>query len=105
MEEQEWYKLVDFSRSPYTFDFITDDFDSVNYSKISREDTSKIGYLCAVQGEYYFFQVISSNMLIRKKWFSLDELSIESDKPIITINKDADAIYNKTNDVLYFQKL
>lgn len=105
LEDEEWYKLADFSRSAYAFDFISDDFDSVNYNQISNDDTTKIAYLCTVQGVNYFFQVISSSMLIRKKWFSLDELSIETDKPIITINKEADAIYNKTNDILYFRKL
>jgi hypothetical protein len=105
LEEQEWYSYDNFSVSNYSLDFLSDDFDSVNHNQITGEDTAKISYLCSVQNHYYFFQVISANMLIRKKWLSLYELSIEADKPIITINKNADAIYDKVNDLLYFQKL
>lgn len=105
LEDEEWYQYEDFSASPFTIDFLTDDFDSVNFNQISSGDTNKISYICAVQDDHYFFQNISSNMLIRKKWFSLDELSIEVDRPIITINKEPDAIYNKIDDCLYFKKL
>ncbi|MFD0749205.1 hypothetical protein ACFQZS_03565 [Mucilaginibacter calamicampi] len=105
LEEEEWYKYENFSTSVYTMAFLADNFDSVNFNQISDADTKKISFICSVQDELYFFQNISTNMLIRKKWFSLDELSIEVDKPIITINKEADAIYDKATDILYFRKL
>jgi hypothetical protein len=105
LEEEEWYKYENFSASAYSMGFLTDDFDSVNFNQITDADTKKIAVICSVQDDHYFFQNISSNMLIRKKWFSLDELSIEVDKPIITINKEPDAIYDKAEDVVYFKKL
>lgn len=105
LEEEEWYRLESFSNSGYASDFLTNDFDSVNHNQIIEADKVKISYLCAVQGDNYFFQIINSGQLIKKKWFSLDELSLEADKPIITINKNADALYDKVNDVLYFKKL
>lgn len=105
LEDGEWYKYENFSAAAFCPDILIDDFDSVNYSVIERADILKTSYLCAVQDDYYCFQLISSNMLIRKKWFSLDELSIEVDKPIIVVNSHPDAIYNKPNDTLYFQKL
>ncbi|MFA6152675.1 MAG: hypothetical protein WC716_15230 [Chitinophagaceae bacterium] len=105
LDEEQWYTLADFSDSQYCTDFFKNDFDSVNHIQITNDDASKMSYLCSVQNSNYFFQVINSSLLIRRKWFALDELSIEADRPIVTINNDADAIYDKVNDVLYFKKL
>jgi hypothetical protein len=105
LEEEQWYKYEKFSTSKYIIDFLTNDFDSVNYSQIDRDSLNKLSYICSVQGEVYYFQIISSSLVIRGKWFSLDVLEIETNRPIITINKYADVIYDKTNDVVYFKKL
>jgi hypothetical protein len=67
LEEEEWYKYENFSASAYSIGFLTDDFDSVNFSQITDADTKKIAFISSVQDDHYFFQNISSNMLIRKK--------------------------------------
>lgn len=105
IEDEELYKLSNFSTTSFATNFISDDLDSVNYDQINKADLKKLSYICTVQEGYYFFQVINSSLYISKKWFSIEELTLEVDKPIIAINFFADAIYDKNNDILYFKKL
>lgn len=105
IENEELYQLSNFSSTTFATAFISDNLDSVNYDQIDKVDLKKLSYICTVQQGYYFFQVINSSLYISKKWFSIDELTLEVDKPIIAINSFADAIYDKNNDILYFKKL
>lgn len=105
IEKEELYQLSNFSNSDFALDFIKNDLDSVNYDQIGKEDLKKLSYICTVQANIYFFQIINSSLFISKKWFSIDELTLETEKPIIAINPFADAIYDKENDILYFKKL
>lgn len=105
IEAEELFQLTDFSASGFSFDFLDNDLDSVNHDQITKADLKKLSFICTVQENLYFFQIINSSFYISKKWFSIDELALETDKPIITINPFADAIYDKQNDVLYFKKL
>lgn len=105
VEDEELYQLVSFSTSGFSLDFLQNDLDSVNHDQITKADLKKLSFICTVQDNLYFFQIINSSFYISKKWFSIDELALETDKPIITINPFADAIYDKQNDVLYFKKL
>jgi hypothetical protein len=105
IEDEELYKVENFSTSGFFLDFLKNDNDSVNHDQIVKDDLKKLSFICTIQDSLYFFQIINSSFFISKKWFSIDELSLETDKPIITINPFADAIYDKGNDVLYFKKL
>lgn len=105
IEDGELYKLSNFSTYPFILDFLIGEIDSVNFNQITRADITKLSYVCTEQNNLYFFQVINSSYYVSKKWFAIDELTIEVNKPIITINPFADAIYDKQNDILYFKKL
>jgi hypothetical protein len=105
LDDGQWYRIEDFSESEFSIDLINDVFSSVNYAQIDKSQISKISYLCAVQGQKYYFQHISANQLIKKNWFSADELTIEKDSPIVTLNKLPDIVYDKILDFLYFKKL
>ncbi|MET3530634.1 hypothetical protein DRF59_12550 [Chryseobacterium flavum] len=105
IENEELYKVSQFSQSSFSFDFITNDLNSVNHDQITRNDLTKLSFICTVQDNLFFFQIINSSFFISKKWFSIDELRIETEKPIITVNPFADAIYDKNSDILYFKKL
>ncbi|MGE8556701.1 MAG: hypothetical protein ACN6OB_22490 [Chryseobacterium jejuense] len=105
IENEELYKVSQFSQSGFSFDFINNDLNSVNHDQITRNDLTKLSFICTVQNNLYFFQIINSSFFISKKWFSIDELRIETEKPIITVNPFADAIYDKNSDILYFKKL
>lgn len=105
IEDEELYQLTSFSTSGFVLDFLQNDLDSVNHDQITKEDLKKLSFICSVQNNLYFFQIINSSFYISKKWFSIDELTLETNKPIITINPFADAIYDKQSDILYFKKL
>lgn len=105
IENEEFYQLTNFSASSFMLDFLQNEIDSVNHDQITKDDLKKLSFICTVQNQLYFFQIINSSFFISKKWFSIDELTLESEKPIITINPIADAIYDKQADTLYFKKL
>lgn len=105
IEDEEMYQLTNFSTTGFALDFLQNDLDSVNHDQITKADLKKLSYICTVQSNLYYFQIINSSYYISKKWFSIDELSLEVNKPIITINQYADAIYDKQSDTLYFKKL
>lgn len=105
IENEEFYQVINFSNTDFILDFLQNDIDSVNHDQISKADLKKLSFICTVQSNLYFFQIINSSFYISKKWFSIEELTLQTEKPIITINPCADAIYNKESDTLYFKKL
>lgn len=105
IENEEIYQLRNFSQSEYCLNFLTEELNTVNFNQITKADLKKLSFICTIQENLTFFQIINSSFFISKKWFSIDELTLETEKPIITINPFADAIYNKNNDTLYFKKL
>lgn len=105
IEDEELYQLTNFSTTDFILNFLQNDLDTVNHDQITKEDLKKLSFICTVQAHLYFFQIINSSFYISKKWFSIDELTLETEKPIITINPFADAIYDRQTDTLYFKKL
>ena len=105
IENEEIYQLTNFSQTEYCINFLTKKLNTVEYVQITKDDLTKLSFICTVQDNMFFFQIINSSFFISKKWFSISELKIETEKPIITINPFADAIYDKQNDTLYFKKL
>ncbi len=105
IEDEEVYQLTNFSNSEYCLDFLKNELNTVEHDQITKDNLKKLSFICTVQGDLYFFQIINSSYFISKKWFSIDELTLETEKPIITINHFADAIYDKGSDVLFFKKL
>lgn len=62
--------------------------------------------MCAYQTGVYYFQKLSSNQVIRKKYFSFSTApTLVENEPIIVIDTFPDAIYIKNDDILYFKKL
>src|SRR5690606_23283337 len=98
-------QLSSFSNSEYSINFLSEDFNSVDFDQISRNDLKKLSFIFTIQNGLFFFQIINNSFFISKKWFSIDELTLETNKPIITINSIADAIYDKVNDNIYFKRL
>jgi hypothetical protein len=105
IEDEEIYQLSNFSQSGYYLNFLTEELNTVDFNQITNADLKKLSFICTFQENLFFFQIINSSFFISKKWFSIDELTLETEKPIITINPFADAIYNIDNDTLYFKKL
>jgi hypothetical protein len=106
LEDDEWFAIENFSEKEYFIDFLTQRFISTDYNQIAVGDYSKIDYLCSYQTGVYYFQKLSSSQIIRKKYFSFSEApTLVENEPIIVIDSYPDAIYVKSDDLLYFKKL
>lgn len=106
LEDDEWYKLDNFSSLGYENSLIGSTFNSTDYNQITKQQYSKINYLCSKQGDFFLFQKMSSTRLLYKKWFYISGVpQLEIDKPIIILNSFVDAVYDINGDGLYFRNI
>lgn len=105
IEPEEFYQLTAFSQKPFASDFIQEEISSTEFNEIESSDFNKLDYICVVQGDKYFFQVINTSCYVRKRWFSFSEIKLYDNAPIITLNDASTLIYDRGNDTLYFKKL
>jgi len=110
LEDDEWFHIPVFSTTPYCLPLLKIDFVSTDYDQINSEQLKKLKYLCSYQIhngiEHYFFQRILPSQIVEKKWFKLSNApTLEKDSAVIVINSFADAIYIKSQDILYFKQL
>lgn len=106
LDDGEWYKLDNFLSRGYENSLIGITFDSIDYNQITKNQYSKINYLCSKQGEFFLFQKMSSTRLLYKKWFHISGApTLEIDKPIIILDSFVDAVYNINGDSLYFKNI
>jgi hypothetical protein len=106
LDDDEWFAITTFSNSEYSIDFINADFNSAEYNQIRNDDYTNLKFLCSYQDDrFYFFQKITRSQTITKKWFKMSNEPVLSEDPIIIIKPYSDAIYDKTQDTLYFKNL
>ena len=106
LEDDEWFYISSFSEKEYCIDILTRQFVSAEYNQITVADYVKINYLVAYQTGIYYFQKLSSSLVLQKKFFEVSEApSLVNNKRLIIINDSPDAIYDKGNDKLYFKRL
>lgn len=106
LEDDEWFAIEAFSEKEYCIEFLTQRFISTDYNQLIVDDYNKIDFLCAYQAGVYYFQKLSSNQIIRKKYFSFSAApTLIENEPIIVIDSYPDAIYVKADDILYFKRL
>lgn len=105
LEDDEWFAIYNFSKQEYCIDLLRENLISSEYDRITKTNYSNIEYLCSCQSGIFYFQKIGTRQFIRKKFLSLNNLSINENEPIIVINDYADAIYIKDVDKLYFKRL
>lgn len=103
----EWFSLAKFSESPFAIDLIKEKFDSADFDMLENHFFEKIDYIFVITHNSYCFQSVSKPSLIHKKGILHvgEKFEFESKSARITINETPDAIYDKNDDCLYFQKL
>jgi hypothetical protein len=88
-------------------DFLRQEFSSVDYDAICYSDFGKIVFLCGYQDSRFFFQRVTPARQVNQKsvFFFSEQCKYEENSASISLNEYPDAIYDPTNNTLYFRKL
>lgn len=108
LEDEEWFFITNFKEKNFNNDFIdkASPLTTTSLNQIAENNYKKIKYLAYEDNGYKYFQKILTSNLISRKWFTVSQAPIlESNKKIISLNKDPDAIYNINSDTLYFKDI
>lgn len=107
LDEDAWFGISSFSTKDYFLSFLGDPFNSAEYDTLSQTHIEKIDFICSYQNEneYYFQRVTKSQLISRKILYFGDAYNFNENSRTIVINHNADAIYKKDSDILYFKKL
>lgn len=107
LENGQWYRISNFSEQDFCLDILKEqNFDSVDFDMLAKEDFSKIDYLCSCEGDVFYFQKVRSSQLVEKKRICFGETyEYDANSKSVVINLFPDAIYSKRDDTLYFQRL
>lgn len=106
LEEDDWYKIDQFSSTTYAIEVLKKDFNTVEYDEANRVRTESVEYIMSVQDNVYYFQRILKHSIMMKKRITLgDTIRLDQGEKSIVINSTPDAIYVKDDDILYFKKL
>lgn len=106
LDEDSWFKIEQFSQQPYCMDLLTKDFVSSEYDDLTKDKFSKIAYLCAIQGNCYYFQKITPSLFVTRKMIVFGEAAkLENSGRRLVVNVMPDAIYQKESDTLVFRNL
>lgn len=107
LEDGEWFCIHEMSQKEYCIDILKADYSSVDFRTLDRGDFTKIDFLFVMTENHIVFQNVSKAKLLSKRCiFALGEgYQYQDDCSEIVINDIPDAIYDKTNDTLYFRRL
>ena len=107
LKENEWFRIKDASKEDYAIDLMKDRFSSVDKDQLVLDDVKDINYLFSCCDDIIYFQKMTKAKLVAKKRISLLNEKYEYFESAceIVINDLPDAIYSRSNDELYFQKL
>lgn len=55
LEEDDWYKIDQFSSTAYAIEVLKNDFNTVEFDEANRVRTERVEYIMSVQDNVYFF--------------------------------------------------
>lgn len=107
LNDGEWFTINNFSKENFCIDLLINELDTTAYREISNKDFHNISYLCAFQDDTIHFQRVFKRSILEKKTILLlgDSTTINNSPKQIILSENADAIYKKNEDTLYFRKL
>lgn len=107
LNENTWYSIPDFSKTPYYLPFLNIDMRSMDYSSLTREDSiDYIFYLSSDKNEFYFQNTGKYAFIEQKRIIlSSDCFTYSPDSKSIVIKEYPDAIYIKDVDTLLFKRI
>jgi len=108
LEDGEWYSIESFTETDFANDFISlaSPIDTTPLNQIQEASYEKIKYLCYENDGKKYFQKSLSSSILKRKWFTVSEQPVfESNKKIITLSPNPDAVYDIALDKLYFKDI
>ncbi len=107
LEEGEWFYIENAKSQPYASGVLNHNFESVDFDSLDRKDFGKIDFLFTIVGEDIFFQNVSKSRLISKKSIVCfgENYEYKNNHQEIVINNLPDAIYDSSENRLYFRRL
>lgn len=106
LDEDSWFKVEEFSWQPYCLEILKNNFDSKDYSDLTKDKFTDISYICSAQGEDFYFQKVTPSLFLHRKTVIFGEVAeIEDSNLRLVINSRPDAIYIKALDILLFRNL
>ena len=107
LENNQWYKISNFSEQDFCTNLLKEDsIDSVDFDMLSQEDFAKIDYICSWEGDYFYFQKVRpAQLVVKKRIIFGDQYKYDANSKSVVINMFPDAVYDKNNDILFFQRL
>lgn len=108
LEDGEWYSIESFTETDFSNDFISlvSPIDTTPLNQIQEASYEKIKYLCYENDGKKYFQKSLSSSILKRKWFTVSEQPVfESNKKIITLSPNPDAVYDIALDKLYFKDI
>lgn len=104
LEEEQCFKIKEFSKQDYYPDFLKNNFATSQYNQWNSNDQN-IEFICNANGQNYYFQKSVRSKILNKNWLSLsNEPKLEYGKKV-EINSFYNAFYSKKEDVLLFKRL
>lgn len=107
LENDEWFKINDFSKQTFFIEQCKNEYSTASLNQINNNEYELLSCLCIFQDNEKYFQRITKSLYVNKKTL-LDysgQPKIVEHKKQIEIKMESDAIYNITNDTLYFKIL
>lgn len=110
LREGEWFVVENFRAKSFFKEWLKEPFNVGDYAQLDRNEYHGLKFLCAVQdGDKFMFQrLFSGNIYDNKTFLCLplhDEPQLRKDNQLIVVNKEPDAIYNLSENKLYFKSI
>ncbi len=106
LDDDEWFKIENFTNQEYCIDIIKSEFRTPLYPEINKARTSEIEFIFDYSnGVYYFQRILKRNLLVQKRLTLGDNISLDNGERSIVINDLPDALFVVESNILYFKKL
>lgn len=106
IEDHQFFEIENYRFAPFCPDFLTRDIVQIELNQITSEEIPNLSYLVLNQGDYCFFQTISSSHFLNQtSWFSLRNFEVSSGNSVIIVNSKPEIVVNIATNSLYFKKL
>ena len=107
LDDNGYYCVENASDAEFAIDLMKEKYESMDFHTFQINDFSNIDYLFVQRGNQLFFQNMTKAKLVTKKGLfqNGENFVYRSDWKMLAISDQPDAIYDRDEDKLYFQRL